>query len=152
MALQAFSVDRVTDQRSAQVMNPENKWPLQRTHAREKLFAPGRNWTRIAQLRVRCSTSRPRVAPFWRFEFFLYRKYLISNKSWSQFPMVSTGDTSMPSKKSSYWIFNHESMQRYLRFFFWQKCWNRFLTNKCKHTHNTIKHESEYKLIFFLIF
>ena len=33
-----FSVDRVTDQRSAQVMNPVNKWPLQRTHAREKLF------------------------------------------------------------------------------------------------------------------
>jgi hypothetical protein len=30
MALQAFSVDRVTDQRSAQVMNPVNKWPLQR--------------------------------------------------------------------------------------------------------------------------
>ncbi len=26
-------------------------------------FAPGRNWTRIAQLRVRRSTSRPRVAP-----------------------------------------------------------------------------------------
>jgi hypothetical protein len=38
MALQAFSVDRVTDQRSAQVMNPVNKWPLQKTHAREKLF------------------------------------------------------------------------------------------------------------------
>ncbi len=63
MALQAFSVDRVTDQRSAQVMNPMNKWPLQRTHAREKLFAPGGNGTRIAQLRVRRSTSRPRVAP-----------------------------------------------------------------------------------------
>ena len=31
-----YSVDRVTDQRSAQVMNPVNKWPLQRTHAREK--------------------------------------------------------------------------------------------------------------------
>jgi hypothetical protein len=43
MALQAFSVDRVTNQRSAQVMNPVNKWPLQRTHAREKLFAPGGN-------------------------------------------------------------------------------------------------------------
>ena len=26
-------------------------------------FAPGGNWTRIAQLRVRRSTSRPRVAP-----------------------------------------------------------------------------------------
>ena len=37
-----FSVDRVTDQRSAQVMNPVNKWPLQRTHAREKLFCSWR--------------------------------------------------------------------------------------------------------------
>ncbi len=53
----------VTDQRSGQVMNPVNRWPQQRTHAREKLFAPGRNWTRIAQLRIRRSTSRPRVAP-----------------------------------------------------------------------------------------
>jgi hypothetical protein len=58
-----FSVDRVTDQRSAQVMDPVNKWPLQRTHAREKLFAPGGNGTRIAQLRVQCPTSRPWVAP-----------------------------------------------------------------------------------------
>jgi len=38
-----FSVDRVTDQRSAQVMNPVNKWPLQRAHAREKLFSSGGN-------------------------------------------------------------------------------------------------------------
>ena len=37
-----FSVDRVTDQRSAQVMNPVNKWPLQRTHAREKLICSWR--------------------------------------------------------------------------------------------------------------
>ncbi len=37
-----FSVDRVTDQRSAQVMNPVNKWPLQRTHTREKLFCSWR--------------------------------------------------------------------------------------------------------------
>ena len=37
-----YSVDRVTDQRSAQVMNPVNKWPLQRTHAREKLFCSWR--------------------------------------------------------------------------------------------------------------
>ena len=29
----------VTDQRSAQVVSPVNRWPLQRTHAREKLFA-----------------------------------------------------------------------------------------------------------------
>jgi hypothetical protein len=43
LALQAFSVDHVTDQRSAQMMNPVNKWPLQRTHEREKLFAPGGN-------------------------------------------------------------------------------------------------------------
>ena len=41
MVLQAFSIDRffVTDQRSAQVMNPVNRWPLQRTHAREKAKA-----------------------------------------------------------------------------------------------------------------
>ncbi len=35
MALQAFSVDRVTDQRSAQVMNPVNKWPLENPRKRK---------------------------------------------------------------------------------------------------------------------
>ena len=53
----------VTDLRSAQVMSPVNRWPLQRTHAREKLIAPSGNWTQIAQLRIQSSTSRPQVAP-----------------------------------------------------------------------------------------
>ncbi len=64
MALHAFSFACfflwqifVTDQRSAQVMSPVNRWPLQRTHAREKLFAPGGNWTRIAQLWIRLFTT-----------------------------------------------------------------------------------------------
>ncbi len=55
----------VTDLRSAQVMSPVNRWPLQRTHAREKWIAPSGNWTRTAQLRIRHSTSRPQVAPFF---------------------------------------------------------------------------------------
>ncbi len=35
----------VTDLWSAQVMSLVNIWPLQRTHAREKLFVPGGNWS-----------------------------------------------------------------------------------------------------------
>ena len=38
MALQAFSVDRVTDQRSAQVMNPVNKNGLYRGPTQEKNY------------------------------------------------------------------------------------------------------------------
>jgi hypothetical protein len=35
----------------------------QRTHTGETLFAPCGNWTRITQLQIQHSTSRPRVAP-----------------------------------------------------------------------------------------
>jgi hypothetical protein len=49
----------VTEQRSAQVMSPVNRWPLQRTHAREKLNAPGANWTWIAQLWIPLDRGLP---------------------------------------------------------------------------------------------
>ncbi len=69
MALQAFfSVDLVT----LTVLQIEDlpRWWTQWTNGlyrgptqEKNYFAPGGNWTRIAQLRVRRSTSRPWVAP-----------------------------------------------------------------------------------------